>query len=221
MTSKGAWRDMFRRRYLPQLIITIALPIFNQFDGINSIMFYAPQLFDAMGQGASQALLTHVIIGAVNVGTTLVAVFTVDRCVDRGARWLAVRFGCCDCACSHLPVLCVAVLIIYQQRRILLRNTRPHQTPTPTTHRRSLGRKFWLVEASFQMMLAEIAMTSVIKTQMSPTGDLPPHVVIALLVVVCIFIAGHAWGWGPMVRLRFWRVGRLVGYRRSGFGSGG
>ena len=41
-------------------------------------MFYAPQLFDAMGQGASQALLTHVIIGAVNVGTTLVAVFTVD-----------------------------------------------------------------------------------------------------------------------------------------------
>lgn len=143
MTSKGAWRDMFRRRYLPQLIITIALPIFNQFDGINSIMFYAPQLFDAMGQGASQALLTHVIIGAVNVGTTLVAVFTVD----------------------------------------------------------SLGRKFWLVEASFQMMLAEIAMTSVIKTQMSPTGDLPPHVVIALLVVVCIFIAGHAWGWGPMAWL--------------------
>jgi hypothetical protein len=39
----------------------------------------APQLFDAMGQGASKALLTHVIIGAVNVGTTLVAVFTVDR----------------------------------------------------------------------------------------------------------------------------------------------
>ena len=33
-----------------------------------------------MGQGASQALLTHVIIGAVNVVTTLVAVFTVDRC---------------------------------------------------------------------------------------------------------------------------------------------
>jgi hypothetical protein len=70
---------MVRRRYLPQLVMTIALPIFNQFDGINSIMFYAPQLFDAMGQGASNALRTHVIIGAVNVGTTLVAVFTVDR----------------------------------------------------------------------------------------------------------------------------------------------
>jgi hypothetical protein len=40
----------------------------------------APQLFDAMGQGESQALLMHLIIGAVNVVTTLVAVFTVDRC---------------------------------------------------------------------------------------------------------------------------------------------
>jgi hypothetical protein len=84
MNAKGAWATMFRRRYLPQLVMTIALPIFNQFDGINSIMFYAPQLFDGIGQGASQALLTHVIIGAVNVATTLVAVFTVDRCVGCG-----------------------------------------------------------------------------------------------------------------------------------------
>ena len=36
-----------------------------------------------MGQGASQALLSHVIIGCVNVVTTLVAVFTVDRCAAR------------------------------------------------------------------------------------------------------------------------------------------
>lgn len=37
------------------------------------------QLFQAMGSGQQQALLTHVIIGVVNVVTTLVAVFTVDR----------------------------------------------------------------------------------------------------------------------------------------------
>lgn len=39
MMAKGAWGTIFRRRYLPQLVMTIALPIFNQFDGINSIMF--------------------------------------------------------------------------------------------------------------------------------------------------------------------------------------
>lgn len=44
----------------------------------NNSMFYTPQLFSALGSSRQQALLTHVIIGVVNVVTTLVAVFTVD-----------------------------------------------------------------------------------------------------------------------------------------------
>ena len=69
------------------------------------------------------------------------------------------------------------------------------------THTR-LGRKFWLVEASIQMMIAEVVMTAVMATQMGPDGQLPQSVIVGLLVVVCVFIAGHAWGWGPMVRRR-------------------
>jgi hypothetical protein len=45
-------------------------------------------------------------------------------------------------------------------------------------------------------------MTVVITTQMSAAGTLPPAATVGLLVVVCVFIAGHAWGWGPMVRRR-------------------
>ena len=48
------------------------------------------------------------------------------------------------------------------------------------------------------MMAAEIAMTAVIATQMSPTGGLSSGATVGLLVIVCVFIAGHAWGWGPM-----------------------
>jgi hypothetical protein len=54
------------------------------------------------------------------------------------------------------------------------------------------------------MMAAQIAMTGVIATQMTPTGGLSHGATIGLLVVVCVFIAGHAWGWGPMVRS--WRL---------------
>lgn len=72
------WRALFSRRFTPQLVVLVALQVFNQMDGINTIMFYAPQLFSAMGSSRQQALLTHVIIGVVNVVTTLVAVFTVD-----------------------------------------------------------------------------------------------------------------------------------------------
>lgn len=79
-------------------------------------------------------------------------------------------------------------------------------------HTHSLGRKFWLVEASFQMMLAEVAMTVLITTHLSPGGglNLSHEVVVGLLVVVCVFIAGHAWGWGPMVSRSVWSATAAV-----------
>jgi hypothetical protein len=45
------------------------------------IIFYAPQLFQSTGAAAEAALLNTVIIGAVNVGATVVAVLVVDKCV--------------------------------------------------------------------------------------------------------------------------------------------
>lgn len=41
--------------------------------------FYAPQLFQAAGQAGDAALLSTVITGAVNVGSTFVAIAMVDR----------------------------------------------------------------------------------------------------------------------------------------------
>lgn len=62
----------------PQLVTNIAMAAFNQLDGINSIMFYAPNLFESLGSSNSMSLITTCILGAVNVVTTFVAVFTVD-----------------------------------------------------------------------------------------------------------------------------------------------
>ena len=57
----------------------ILIPFFQQFTGINTIMFYATQLFDVLGDGANAALLDTAIIGAVNVGSTILAIILVDR----------------------------------------------------------------------------------------------------------------------------------------------
>ena len=70
---------IFRRRYWPQLCISIMIPIFQQWTGINAIMFYAPQLFQSLGSSTNAALLNTVVIGAVNVGSTVVAILAVDR----------------------------------------------------------------------------------------------------------------------------------------------
>ena len=57
----------------------ILIPFFQQFTGINTIMFYATELFDVLGDGANSALLDTAIVGAVNVGSTILAIVLVDR----------------------------------------------------------------------------------------------------------------------------------------------
>ena len=58
---------------------SVLIPFFQQFTGINTIMFYATQLFSVLGDGANAALLNTAIVGAVNVGSTILAIILVDR----------------------------------------------------------------------------------------------------------------------------------------------
>ncbi|CAM8893623.1 unnamed protein product [Rhodiola kirilowii] len=73
------WRNLLQRKYRPQLSMAILIPFFQQFTGINVIMFYAPVLFKTIGFGGSASLMSAVITGAVNVGATLVSIYGVDK----------------------------------------------------------------------------------------------------------------------------------------------
>ena len=64
---------------LPAPALAVLIPFFQQFTGINTIMFYASQLFVVLGAGQNSALLNTAIIGAVNVGSTIAAIVLVDR----------------------------------------------------------------------------------------------------------------------------------------------
>lgn len=89
-TIVNPWATILRRRYRPQLVISILIPTFQQWVGINAIIFYAPQLFQTTGSGANAALLNTVIIGAVNVACTVVAILVVDRF---GRKFLLIEGG--------------------------------------------------------------------------------------------------------------------------------
>ena len=64
--------------------------IFQQCTGINAIMFYAPVLFDTLGFGNDAALYSAVITGAVNVLSTIVSIYSVDKV---GRRVLLLEAG--------------------------------------------------------------------------------------------------------------------------------
>jgi SP family xylose:H+ symportor-like MFS transporter len=61
------------------VIVGLVLSMFQQFVGINAVLYYAPAIFKTMGYSTDSAFLQTVIVGAVNMVFTLVAIFTVDR----------------------------------------------------------------------------------------------------------------------------------------------
>jgi len=57
----------------------ITLSIFQQFVGINVVLYYATDIFKGMGMSTNASLLQTIIVGAVNLVFTTVAIFSVDR----------------------------------------------------------------------------------------------------------------------------------------------
>ncbi|CAL8991745.1 unnamed protein product [Prunus brigantina] len=84
------FRNLFKRRNRPQLIITIFLQFFQQFTGINSVNFYAPVLFQTLGFKHDASLYSSVITGGIMVLGAIVSIFLVDRA---GRRVLLLEGG--------------------------------------------------------------------------------------------------------------------------------
>lgn len=62
------------------VIIGILLSVFQQFVGINVVLYYAPRIFESMvGSSKDISMLQTVVMGIVNIIFTVVAIVTVDK----------------------------------------------------------------------------------------------------------------------------------------------
>lgn len=61
------------------IIVGVLLSCFQQFVGINVVLYYAPEIFKTMGAATDAALLQQIIVGAINLSFTVLAIFTVDK----------------------------------------------------------------------------------------------------------------------------------------------
>ncbi|KAK6132217.1 hypothetical protein DH2020_034037 [Rehmannia glutinosa] len=89
-TMKNPYRNILRRNYRPQFVMSIAIPFFQIVTGINVIGFYAPIIFRTIGLGESASLMSSVITGVVGSSTTLIAMLVVDKV---GRRFLLILGG--------------------------------------------------------------------------------------------------------------------------------
>lgn len=98
--EKVHFRDLLQPRMFAILGIGVALAVLQQWCGINVIFYYAASLFSMAGFNVADALLNIVIIGAVNLVFTVLAVWSVDR-VGRRALML---LGFAGLTVTHLAI---------------------------------------------------------------------------------------------------------------------
>lgn len=78
--NKGSWKELLQPWVRPALVVGIALAFFQQVTGINTIIYYAPTIFEFAGFGSHKvSILATVGVGVVNVFMTLVAIWFLDR----------------------------------------------------------------------------------------------------------------------------------------------
>ncbi len=116
--SKGV--HLFRQPYLGLVVIGMVVGMFNQFTGINIIMYYAPDIFEAAGFGKNAALLQAVAIGSTNLIFTFVGMVLIDKV---GRKTLLMIGGLAMPVClsifaychmtSKEPYLLIASILVY------------------------------------------------------------------------------------------------------------
>ncbi|HEX6778911.1 MAG TPA: sugar porter family MFS transporter [Ktedonobacterales bacterium] len=91
--KKSSVKELFRPGLRLALLVAVGLAIFQQFVGINTVIYYAPTIFGYAGfSSASAAILATSIVGVVNVLSTILSLFLVDR-LGRRPLLLSGVFG--------------------------------------------------------------------------------------------------------------------------------
>ena len=75
--SKGAWSDLLKPGILIAVIAGSAIAILGQFMGVNAVLYYGPKIFSDAGFG--NPMFSTVLVGVVNMITTILAVFIIDK----------------------------------------------------------------------------------------------------------------------------------------------
>ena len=96
LQQPGKREKLFRKRYFKPITLAFLVAMFNQFSGINAILYYAPRIFELTGLSSDDSLLQSVMIGATNALFTMVGLLIIDK-VGRRKLLMAGSAGMAVC----------------------------------------------------------------------------------------------------------------------------
>jgi sugar porter (SP) family MFS transporter len=121
--ESGSLRQLFEKGMRRPLMIGLTLAILQQVTGINTVLYYGSIIFteQAGAQSTSAALWANVLVGAMNLVFTVIALFTIDRLGRKvllisaaaGMGVSLTALGCVFAAGSVTPSRALALILCY------------------------------------------------------------------------------------------------------------
>ena len=76
---KSEWSELRHPGIIKAVLIGSAIAILGQFMGVNAVLYYGPDIFSNAGLAAKDSSFSTVLVGLVNMLTTVLAVFIIDK----------------------------------------------------------------------------------------------------------------------------------------------
>lgn len=77
--SKSEWSLLLQPGILKAVFIGISIAILGQFMGVNAVLYYGPSIFEKSGLSNGDSLFYQVLVGIVNMLTTVLALIIIDK----------------------------------------------------------------------------------------------------------------------------------------------
>lgn len=79
-SEQAGWTEIFKPWMRNALIIAMGIMFFQQFVGINTVIYYSPKIFLKAGfVGNEGSIAPSIIVGVVNVLFTVISLFLIDK----------------------------------------------------------------------------------------------------------------------------------------------
>ena len=77
--TNSNWKMLSSPKVLRIVIIGAAIAILGQFMGVNAVLYYGPSIFEKSGLSGGDSLFYQILIGVVNILTTILALLIIDK----------------------------------------------------------------------------------------------------------------------------------------------
>jgi len=87
---KSEWKALLEPGIRKAVLYGSAIAILGQFMGVNAVLYYGPDIFADAGLASKDSSFSTVLVGLVNMLTTVLAVFIIDRVGRKKLIWFGV-----------------------------------------------------------------------------------------------------------------------------------